>query len=88
MTLAKYGVLAFWAYCATCFFVDSNATFFAMGRLLFWATAIAHAAEFAMFVSLFRDADDSLGVHFAKTMTFGLFHIRDVRAQLAGAADT
>jgi len=88
MSIAKYGVLAFWAYCAICFFVDSNTTFFMMGRLLFWATAIAHMVEFAMFFGLFRDADDSLGVHFAKTMAFGLFHIRDVRAQISATSDT
>ena len=76
-------MLLFWVYCATCFFVDSNDSMFVMGRLLFWATAIAHVAEFAMFSSLFREAGDSLGIHFAKTLTFGLLHIREVRSQLS-----
>ena len=87
MSLAKVGILAFWAYCATCFFVDSNASLFTTGRLFFWATAIAHVAEFSMFFSLFRETDESLGVHFARTMAFGLFHIRDVRAQLEASTD-
>ncbi len=88
MSIAKVGVLAFWAYCAICFFVDSNSSFVMMGRLFFWATAIAHVAEFAMFFGLFRESGDSLGVHFARTMTFGLFHIREVRAQLSTSSET
>ncbi len=41
-----------------------------------------------MFFGLFRESGDSLGVHFAKTMTFGLFHIREVRAQLSPSSET
>ena len=88
MSPVKYGVMAIWAYCAICFFIDSSSSSVVMGRLFFWATAIAHVAEFAMFVGLFRKAEDGLGVHFAKTMAFGLFHIRDVRAQLAASSES
>ena len=88
MSPAKYTILAFWAYCAICFFVDSNSSFATMGRLLFWATAIAHVAEFAMFFGVFREAGGSLANHFAKTMTFGLFHIREARSQLRAASET
>ena len=88
MSPAKYGVLAFWAYCAICFFIDSNSTAVMMGRLLFWATAIAHVAEFLLFSSVFREAGGSLANHFAKTMTFGLFHIRDVRSQLNTSSES
>ena len=36
-----------------------------------------------MFFGVFREAEGTLPVHFAKPVTFGLFHIRDVRAQLS-----
>ncbi len=82
MSAAKYVIILFWAYCAYCFSVDSNDPWITMGRLLFWATAIAHVAEFAMFASVFREAGGSLASHFTKTIAFGLFHVREVRAQL------
>ena len=87
MSFAKYGILAFWTYCAVCFFVDSNAQWFVMGRLFFWATAIAHVAEFAMFIGVLREDEDSLPVHFAKTIAFGLFHIREVRAKRSASIE-
>jgi len=82
MTYPKLLILVFWAICAYCFSVDSNQSFAMLGRLFFWATAIAHLAEFAMFFGLFREAGGSMGRHFARTLAFGLFHIREVRAQI------
>jgi len=80
---AKLGVIALWVFCIGCFAIDSNRDIFVFGRLVFWATAIAHVAEFAMFLGVFREAGGSLAGHFARTLAFGLFHVREVRAQLS-----
>ena len=82
MGVAKSLLMVLWVACAACIVIDSNAQIAVAGRLLFWALAIAHIAEFAMFSSVFREAGGSMADHFAKTLAFGLFHIRDVRAQL------
>ena len=82
MGFAKNLLLVMWVVCAACIVIPSNASWAVAGRLVFWAMAIAHVAEFAMFSHVFREAGGSLGQHFAKTLAFGLFHIREVRAQL------
>ncbi len=82
MNALKSMILLVWAFCAACFVIDTDGGLVMAGRLLFWAMAIAHVAEFAMFLGVFRQAGGSLALHFAKTLTYGLIHIREVRSQL------
>jgi ABC-type Mn2+/Zn2+ transport system permease subunit len=82
MGAAKIGLIVIWVFCGACVLSGSQSTAVSVGRMTFWAMAIAHVVEFGVFSHIFRRAEGGLASHFTQTLAFGLFHVREVRMQV------
>ena len=54
-----------------------------IGRIGFFVTVIAHIAEFFIYRPKLERAEGTLNHHFLQVLLFGMFHYREVEAELA-----
>jgi uncharacterized protein YhhL (DUF1145 family) len=88
MSTAKAVVLGAWIFLFSCFFVATGSTVSLVGRVGFWLMAATHVVECVVFLPALRRAPGSLVGHLLRTMLFGVFHIREVRALVSPEAST
>jgi uncharacterized protein YhhL (DUF1145 family) len=79
MSLAKAVVVVSWLLFFSCFFIATSSTVSLVGRSCFWLLAITHAIESVVFLPRLRSAPGSLVGHLARTMLFGVLHVREIR---------
>ena len=83
MKLGRVIVLTIWAAAALAFFPPFST--WATGpllRALFGMLAAVHFVEFFVYLKTFRETEESLLLHFAKTMAYGVLHYTHVKRQL------
>ncbi len=81
MESAKYGVWIVWFGSAAAVAFGDGAVGTA-GRIVFWATLLAHVAEFAVKRPLLAKAGGSMGHHFMQTLIYGFFHWKPIQDRL------
>lgn len=80
MSTAKAVVVVAWILLFSCFFVATGSTVSLVGRVGFWMMAATHVVECVVFLQTLRRAPGSLASHLLRTLLFGVFHVREVRA--------
>ena len=80
MSTAKAVVVVVWLLLFSCFFVATSSTVSLVGRLGFWLMATTHVVECVAFLPRLRRAPGSLVGHLLRTLVFGVFYVREVRA--------
>ena len=84
MDYKKIGVIVLWSVLLSSFFVlPDDSTGGRIGRIACFVTALAHIVEFFIYRPTLRRAEGSLGHHFVQVLIFGMFHYREVEAELA-----
>jgi uncharacterized protein YhhL (DUF1145 family) len=83
MSLAKVGVIVLWLVLLTSFFLPDDSVGAQIGRIGFFVTAIAHVAEFFIYRRKLALAEGTMNDHFLQVLIFGLFHLKEVDAELA-----
>ncbi len=67
-----------WAFCLASFFVATESTPAALGRIVFWLMGAAHLVECAVFFPRLRQAPGALAEHLIQTFLFGIVHVRSL----------
>ena len=88
MSASKAVVAVLWLLLFSCFFVATGSTVSLVGRVGFWLMDATHVVECVVFLPMLRRAPGSLASHLLRTMLFGVFHVREVRALVSPEAST
>jgi hypothetical protein len=83
----KYSVWGLWLGSAAAI-VLGGGWVAGLGHLLFWATLVAHLAEFFVKRSVMERSGGSMANHFLQTMIYGLFHWKPLEDALAGSPES
>lgn len=73
--MAKLAVAALWLFGVGSFLVAPESAVAGIGRKLFVALVVVHAAECAIFLPRLRAAGGSLPAHLLQTFLFGIAHV-------------
>jgi uncharacterized protein YhhL (DUF1145 family) len=87
LAFAKIVIGLTWLFATACFFAPldtSSAGEF--GRMLFWVLATVHVFECVAFLGVLRKSPRPLIGEVWRTFLFGIVHVSEVRAELAGDA--
>lgn len=88
MSTAKAVVVVAWILLFSCFFVAPGSTVSLVGRVGFWLMAAIHMVECVVLLPMLRRSPGSLASHLLRTLLFGVFHVREVRALVSREAST
>lgn len=84
MSIGKICMIVAWLAMLSAFFVlPDHSLGGRIGRIAFFVTAIAHVAEFLIYRPTLRQAEGTMNHHFLQVLIFGVFHYREVEAELA-----